>query len=60
MRWPVFAFVALSITAADSWGAAASADPLPPYRHIFLIILENRSYEQIIGNPTRPTSIDWP
>ena len=54
MRWPVFAFVALSITAADSWGAAASADPLPPYRHIFLIILENRSYEQIIGNPNAP------
>lgn len=54
MRWPVFAFVALSITADDCWGAAASADPLPPYRHIFLIILENRSYDQIIGNPNAP------
>src|SRR5437868_4053998 len=54
MRWPVLAFLALSITAADCWGAAASADPLPPYRHIFLIILENRSYEEIIGNPNAP------
>ena len=37
MRWPVFAFVALSITAADSWGAAASADPLPIYREVKII-----------------------
>jgi hypothetical protein len=30
MRWSVFALVALSITAADFWGAA---DPLPRYRN---------------------------
>jgi phosphatidylinositol-3-phosphatase len=51
MRMLVCAFAALSITAADRSGAAASADPLPRYEHIFLIILENRSHEQIIGNP---------
>jgi phosphatidylinositol-3-phosphatase len=54
MQWLVSVLVALLITSADCWGVEASADPLPRYRHIFLIILENRSYEQIIGSPNAP------
>ena len=33
---------------------AASTAPMPQYDHIFLIVEENKAYEQIIGNPNAP------
>jgi phospholipase C len=41
----VLAFAALMLTLAPAAGAAASAG-LPPIRHVFLIVLENKDYSQ--------------
>jgi phosphatidylinositol-3-phosphatase len=46
------ATVALFVT---GWPAIAAADVLPRYEHIFIIILENHGYDQIIGDPRAPT-----
>jgi acid phosphatase len=38
-------------------GAAASIDPaapVPAFKHIFVIVLENKEYEQVIGSPQSP------
>jgi phospholipase C len=34
--------------------AAHAAAALPRYQHIFLVVMENENYEQIIGNPHAP------
>jgi phospholipase C len=31
-----------------------SREAIPPYKHIFVIIAENKGYDQIIGNPNAP------
>ena len=37
-----------------SMGGVAVAAPMPPYAHIFVIVEENRTADQIIGNPAAP------
>jgi len=32
---------------------------VPAYGHIFYIMMENHSYDEIIGNAARPTSTRW-
>lgn len=47
--------VALALAAAVALVAAASAAPsFPPYNHVFLILDENLSYNQVIGSPDAP------
>jgi hypothetical protein len=34
--------------------AVAPAAPVPAFKHIFVIVLENREYEGVIGSPQAP------
>lgn len=47
--------VALALAAAVAPVATASAaSSFPPYNHVFLILDENLSYNQVIGSPDAP------
>ncbi len=35
--------------------ALAATSPLAPFDHVFVIVLENRGYDQVVGNPDMPT-----
>ena len=49
------AIIALAPPAALATQArSAGVTEIPSYRHIFLIVMENHNYEQIIGNPHAP------
>ncbi|MCZ7570461.1 MAG: alkaline phosphatase family protein [Ardenticatenaceae bacterium] len=39
---------------ADSPGPGALAAPVPAFKHIFVIVMENKAYENIIGNRRLP------
>lgn len=41
-------------TAMGTKAPPVSAASLPSYQHIFVIVMENHNYEQIIGNPHAP------
>ncbi len=45
---------ASSAASSAASGAVAADTGLPPFDHVFLIVLENRSYDQVIGNPDMP------
>ena len=47
-RWLAATVVGAMLAAAPAWAA------MPRYNHIFLIILENRTADQILGNPKAP------
>jgi phospholipase C len=60
MRHPWFrSAIAMSLLAgalvAMAAPASADGDDLPTYKHVFYIVEENRSFDQIIGNPDAPT-----
>lgn len=44
----------LSLAAAAAGFHISAAAPVPHYDHIFLMVLENHAYAQIIGNPAAP------
>ena len=49
------AIIALAPPAALATQArSAGVTEIPSYQHIFLIVMENHNYEQIIGNPHAP------
>jgi len=41
-------------TIAGAQGRSAATSGVPSYQHIFMIVMENHSYDQIIGNPSAP------
>lgn len=41
-------------TGISATGPTADDRAIPPYEHIFVIIAENKAYDQIIGNPNAP------
>lgn len=45
----IFSFGALGVITLGS-APSASAAPIPAFKHIFVIVLENKAYDQIIGN----------
>src|SRR5690242_17386053 len=52
-----FAFGALRVTASQSThplATAASGKPVPAFKHIFVIVMENKDYERVIGNAEAP------
>ena len=52
-----FAFGALRATAGQSAllaATAASAQPVPAFKHIFVIVLENKDYERVLGGNQAP------
>jgi hypothetical protein len=63
MRLPRFALVlgialvvaAAFVAASRPGSTAASASSVPAYNHIFVVIEENHTYSQIIGNSAAPT-----
>jgi phospholipase C len=48
----LFALLAGVLLAAA--GPVFAAPPAPPLEHVFVVMLENHSYEQVIGNPAMP------
>ncbi|MBV9697410.1 MAG: phosphoesterase [Gammaproteobacteria bacterium] len=50
VRWPVFsaraALACAALAGALGGAQAAAAQPLPPVRHVFLVLLENESFEK--------------
>ena len=48
-------FLAGAIALGISFGSAESKDAMPRYAHIFVIIEENHTTDEIIGNPAAPT-----
>ena len=46
--------IALGAVIALCWTAAAAAEGLPRYDHIFVIVAENKNYDQIIGSDAAP------
>jgi hypothetical protein len=54
---PVAATPAATLTPSDSGTATASSTPgsgLPDFRHVYVIILENREYSSIVGSSAAP------
>lgn len=52
-----FAFGALRVTATSAThlpATAASARPVPAFKHIFVIVMENKDYSRIIGSDQAP------
>ena len=52
-----FAFGALRATASQSAhlpATAASASPVPAFKHIFVIVMENKDYRSIVGSEQAP------
>jgi acid phosphatase len=52
-----FAFGALRVTASQSThlpATAASARPVPAFKHIFVIVMENKDYARVIGSDQAP------
>ena len=52
-----FAFGALRVTASQSThlpATAASARPVPVFKHIFVIVMENKDYARVIGSDQAP------
>jgi|HubBroStandDraft_1064217.scaffolds.fasta_scaffold46491_1 hypothetical protein len=49
----LYGFVALCLAFAAS-ASAQQAQVFPKYDHIFLVIMENEGYSQIVGNPYAP------
>jgi phosphatidylinositol-3-phosphatase len=48
----VFAIAAVLLVVATA--AGGSSDPVPQPQRVAVLVLENRSYEQVIGNPSAP------
>ena len=48
------ACASMAVAGAQGTPAAASAAPPKPFDHVFLIVLENRGFDQVIGNPAMP------
>jgi phosphatidylinositol-3-phosphatase len=46
--------VALCMSAAAHGVFAEESEPMPRLDHVFLIVMENHAYSQIIGNPAAP------
>ena len=46
--------LAVAVALATSSSAPKAQAGVPPYDHVFLLIMENEGYEQIIGNPFAP------
>jgi phosphatidylinositol-3-phosphatase len=44
----------VSALAACCAATAALAEPMPRYQHIFVIVAENKSFDQIVGSPSAP------
>jgi hypothetical protein len=42
---------AVGSSAAPGSSAAASTGPIPAFRHVYVIVMENREYGSIVGNP---------
>ncbi len=51
MAYPNLGLVAI---AASRVAFSASASEMPRYEHIFVIVEENKSFDQIIGRPEAP------
>src|SRR5215217_7271253 len=52
-----FAFGALRVNTIGPIGRStpgARATAVPTFKHIFVIVLENKEYEQVIGSPRTP------
>ncbi|MEO7912920.1 MAG: hypothetical protein ABIV47_25000, partial [Roseiflexaceae bacterium] len=52
-----FAFGALRATASPSAhgpATAASARPIPAFKHMFVIVMENKEYSRIVGSDQAP------
>jgi phospholipase C len=50
-----FAFGALRATASPPTHlAAASAQPVPAFKHIFVIVMENKDYQNVLGSDQAP------
>src|SRR4051812_23117382 len=52
-----FAFGALRATASPAAhrpATAASARPVPAFKHIFVIVMENKDYERVLGTDQAP------
>ncbi len=50
----LMAMLMLAVAGAQGGGSAPPDAPVPPFDHLFLIVLENRGYDQVIGNPDMP------
>ena len=53
----IFAFAALRTIASQSAhlpATAASAQPVPAFKHIFVIVMENKDYERVLGGDQAP------
>src|SRR3712207_2238488 len=64
IRWLTFALLALLVSCAPSPPPPLAnrpgrtpvdpAAPVPPFQHIFVLVLENKPYEAVIGNQQAP------
>ncbi|HUO97109.1 MAG TPA: alkaline phosphatase family protein [Rhizomicrobium sp.] len=55
LRLAIFAFAAGTVLTPPISAAAGEAETIPRYAHIFVIIDENHTTNEIIGNPAAPT-----
>src|SRR5208282_3146995 len=54
VRTMVYLALGFFAVLAACLGFNASAGEMPRYEHIFVIVAENKSFDQIIGNPDAP------
>jgi phospholipase C len=53
--WTTTMMIGVLGMALAQGGGTPAAAPLPPFDHLFLIVLENRGFDQVIGNPDMPS-----
>jgi len=51
---PTAATVDTASPTATSASTGGATGPLPRYQHVFVVMMENHNYDQIIGNPAAP------
>ena len=54
--WTLVALVSMTLAACapQAGGTSGATTPIPRYQHIFLIVMENHSYDDIIGSSQAP------
>ncbi len=51
---PTVAASGTAVPTATGASTGGVTGPLPRYRHVFVVMMENHNYDQIIGNPAAP------